>query len=190
MNLCLAFLIRVSRRVNAFFCTRLITIVKYKTRSRKFGSTKLIRGETFLLMAVGSNGKYGIQEPRHKKGHLTVRCSGSKITSSTPSGTCNKKVQRRLSSMHEQETWLANSVLILVLVHVAQRAREGSWRTFNDLHLQYSWDFFLPSLSHWLMKFPHEISRDLSWWQSCVKIRAARIKRYKRTHRVSLRHTP
>lgn len=92
MYLCLVFLIRVLRRGNAFFCTRLITIVKYKTRSRKFGSTKMVRGEEFLLKVVSSNGKYGIHEPQHKKGHLTERCSGGKITNSTPSGTCNKEV--------------------------------------------------------------------------------------------------
>ena len=74
------------------FHTTLITIVKYKTRSRKFGSTKMVRGEEFLLMAVSSNGKYGIHEPGDKKGHLTERCSGGKIISSTPSGTCNKEV--------------------------------------------------------------------------------------------------
>ena len=92
MYLCLVFLIRVLRRGNAFFCTRLITIVKYKTRSRKFGSTKMVRGEEFLLKVVSSNGKYGIHEPQHKKGHLTERFSGGKITNSTPSGTCNKEV--------------------------------------------------------------------------------------------------
>ena len=75
------------------FHTRLITIVKYKTRSRKFGSTKRGGGgEEFLLMAVSSNGKYGIHELGHKKGHLAESCSGGKITNSTLSGTCNKEV--------------------------------------------------------------------------------------------------
>ena len=52
----------------------------------------MVRGEEFLLKAVSSNGKYGIYEPGYKKGHLTERCSGGKITNSTPSGTCNKEV--------------------------------------------------------------------------------------------------